>query len=374
MRASYAVLILLAWIPEFQGTSTPACATEVLQQAKLDGFLKFVILNCMEQAVGPKNLLGGDVLATQVCLARWWLDHVDTPNPIPASGACRKAFLDLVTGLGGLSFGTLGTAPNSYCTYDATTDTLTVTTGCAYAIMFAITRFGIAAGGSILDQVCLSATVSQMARRGAVEAIVAEAMTSLGDPTHTKNPVFTSLADPDTDGGNSLCYACYSRLYNSVLTVDAAVRAQLPPACLPGYTNPLCKHTIFMIDRLTEFKTCSGGYEITSSDPVCTKEQVFAVDSLAWSPYYLSVHCAYHPLEKTCVYIDGYFERVAQVTDANCVICYREFAKLVRSTDHTAECTGPDGVWATECIHANADALGKFYTCAGFMMELKPRN
>jgi hypothetical protein len=353
-------------------SSVPACDAAVVQQAADEGFLEYVITNCMEGKTGPLNFLDKAVVGPSTCLAGWIADHQGS-SPIPATGLCRAAYQDLVASLGGIQFTTFITAVNvagEACSYAS--DELTVTIDCLKqtTVDAALVAFETASGYHIGGgQQCPAVTVRKLSQAGIFSKLVKEAVAS------TPNSIIVGGdVNPAVDGGTALCYSCYDKFHESI---DASSVSDLQTLCGTTPTAAGCLAATPIVQAMADFKTCSGGFDIQFTGPVCSATDVDEVQKLIPAPYFTFTHCAYNPTESFCSTVDAYVEKIKEESDSSCVLCYSDYRSSVKDDAlvdaKIAACTGTDGVYAAACKASSATSLSNFYACSGYQLNtVKP--
>jgi hypothetical protein len=369
-------------------TPVDACDAAIVQQAADDGFLEYVMLNCMTSslagALAPLNFLGETPVKPAKCLIDWVADHPD-PNPIPAIGDCRAAFQNFVTALSvfgtGDWFDGVDEFGGTLCSYDPENEKLTVPVDCLLAnvVRTALNNFRIQSGSYVGgSHQCPAVTVRKLSQKGIYATLMKRAIDSLGNPMLQRMGI--AVPGSDGDGGNALCYKCYSDFYMSLNDVapDGQTYDELVTLCAEWVVNSAtCLAATPVAQALADFKECSGGFDMMFTGPVCSATDVDEVQKLIPAPYFAFTHCAYNPTDSFCVTLDAYVDKIREESDSSCVLCYIDYRVAVQddATDvaKIAACTGTDGVYNAACKASSGTSLSNFYACSGYQLNtVKP--
>jgi hypothetical protein len=198
----------------------------------------------------------------------------------------------------------------------------------------------------------------------------------------TGNPMLQhrGIAVPGSggDGGNALCYKCYSEFFDYITHSLSPSYPELGTLCAESVVNSAtCLAATPVAQALADFKECSGGFDMMFTFPVCSASDVDDVQKLIPAPYFAFTHCAYNPTDSFCVTLDAYVDKIREESDSSCVLCYIDYRVAVQedATDAAkiAACTGTDGVYNAACKASSGTSLSNFYACSGYQLNtVKP--
>lgn len=352
-----------------------ACDAEVVMQSSQEGFLQYVLLNCVPDYDTPTlNLLGDDIVNLADCLTNWIADH-QTGNPIPESGDCRTAYQNL-----------LDQSSSDWSEYfkancEIVDGQVDITDKCWVECLnydyedshSYLDDFRTQSGHYLGGQQCKGVTVRALANKGVYKTLVASFVAD-----NDGDELANDLIDPATDGGNGLCYGCYHLFSNTLdqFEDDSYPTTGILEACTEDEYSDGCLKSTLVQDALAEFKKCSGGFPMLNQGPACTQADIDEVQTLIPAPYFTLAHCAFNPNMTYCTTINSYIARIQEDSDSNCVVCYEEFyvtalahAADTVNTDAIDACTTDEDVWSIDCKAAMAEALANFKACAGFQLS-----
>lgn len=353
-----------------------ACPAEVVQQASLNDFMQYVLLNCVivevtidttTNLVTYKNYLSTTPLSAEACLYEFMkANAARDSDPIPTAGSCRDAFQQLVYALSVLD----ATSSSFLTDCPLVSGAVTVSDDCVQnQLKSALTAFKTASGHSMTFQQCSAYTVRTLSGTGkdAYGTIVKSAVAATGVSDKTSN-----LVSSTTDKGDGFCYSCYHAFYDSVIATPYGSASGMKTACQTSPTAELCFGSTQMSDALVNFKTCSGGYDLIWSSPVCAQTDIDLVEDQYFpTPYLTLTQCVFQPEGRSfCKTILSFFDGIRQVS--SCVLCYQDYyAEVVRGkTSARSACTaGANGIWDEACLSVQATALANFKACSGFAMN-----
>lgn len=251
MRANLSLLMVA---PVLGDNSWYDCDREVVDQAAKEGFLEYVILNCIEvNEETAVNMIGSKVKGPQECLADWITAHPD--SRIPPRGFCRDDFQYLVTSIS--SYGADFAKISSPCTYDASTETLTITDECGDYMVDDLYQFATWAGWYIGGRQCTQATVQSLASDDIYTSIVSTVA------AHPEDSVDGWILDPTSSfftaisSSEGLCLSCYHNAYRMMSNQAAENVDEFPKICADP-SSPECMHSTAVSEALAVFGRCSG--------------------------------------------------------------------------------------------------------------------
>ncbi len=356
--------ICTASVSAFSTGNPDYCTEEVIVQAAQEGFLEFVVLNCVSLTThSGANWLDETVVTPSECLSSWIKDH-QSGSPIPSSGDCRDTYQDFVDCVAVVN----NLDEVDSCRYDTSSGSLDVTEFCAMNhIVTCLSDFRESAGDYVGGQQCSAVTVRTLSNRDAYGQIVSGAFNESGP----LNPV-ADMLNPVIDGGNGLCYYCYYSMFNHLVSSDATSEG-LDISCRRDPLSDSCMQSTIVQNALAEFAVCSGGFQLIFDGPVCTWTDIEEVQQLIPSPYYTLSHCAFNPAESFCSTTGAYIAQIKAESDSSCVLCYQDFFAAAMDEAKNAKlvsaCTGPNGVWGQSCIVAVGVSLLEFEACAGYKLS-----
>jgi hypothetical protein len=344
------------------------CELSIIKKAVNMGFLDHIFSTCISPNVDGLNMRGERSLSSGECTVQWIRDNAEE-NPIPTVGACRTAIDTFVKSVLVVQTDNyLSASPPWLYGFDEhgalnVTDTFIqevqnhIKADDPYS-MPVTERF---LGGG--DQ-CSPATVKALASLDAFSRIV-RAISSASDP----------VADliVGIPNGNALCYDCYHRMFWGISQGFAGlfkmVNDDVDVVCADP-TSDLCMRVSPIALSLVNFKICAG-YDIFFSGPHCSDSGMHAISQLSPDPYFLFTHCAINPADEICSTIESYLDRISDLADEGCMVCYRDFRNEMVSFADTSEnaqaCV--NNVHAPICIAAAAKPLTNFLACSGFMIN-----
>ncbi len=343
------------------------CPEAVVLQAAQEGFLEYVMENCMHLASSTKNVLGEVALDGSLCVSEWIAAH-QTGSPIPTVGDCRDTYQALVDAA-------IGNWHSIDCTFDAT-EGFDITDDCVQDELdhkfgsnpyyTPLSDFRRDAGFYLGGVQCKSVTVRTLSNKGAYSRLIAGVFTTPNAIDNTED-----LIVPDIDGGDGLCYSCYHNFATTLIaSASDSVARGTNAACLVEANSVGCIESTEVMDALEEFKLCSGGFPMMFEGPVCTQADIDEVQQLIPAPYYTFAHCAFNAADPICATIPAYIAQIKADSDSSCMVCYQDFYNKVTEdaelTENIAACTGTDGVYHKDCIAAESMALFNFKACSGF--------
>lgn len=358
-RAEILVLVILA-IPD-----THSCDPEVVETAASDGFLKYVITECLDINSDGWNWVGEQVLLETECMTNWILTHRSEAHPIPDSGICRQAFQSLVSGAVRNWLGANHDIRSSGgCSYDAKTNVLDVTYGCWLSMEVELREFRRTSGSYIVTNPCNVYELREMTYQNAYDYLVQDALSLV--------PLGATELVPEE---SSMCFGCYE-WFSEQLSPYTAGSSDAVESCSTDPSSAACRYSTMIENALAEFKQCTGGYEIDFVGPVCSPAEVATISALQPNPYYALTHCAFPNNDKFCSDIDTYFAAIQDQSNDKCVYCYIELSENVKraaaTSDQTVEeCSGKkNGVFNDMCIALLAEALTRFMSCTGVRLDI----
>ncbi len=344
---------------------TDACPAEVVMQASQEGFLQYVVMNCVKDDNSDRttytNFSGNDLVTPSDCLTNWMAERqTATGNPIPQTGDCRVAFQNLVDEISDLHTGFTDNCKIVDGQMDLNDNCWVSKLN--YGATGALDSFRTESGHYIGGQQCLSATVHNLANKGAYKKIVEGALGTTSDPTG-------GLFSPDIDGGNGLCYGCYRLFYAAVNIIPDTTGVVV--ACSEDAYSAGCLKSTHIQNALAEFKKCSGGFDIMYDGGVCTAADIAEVQTLIPTPYDTLAGCAFDPTQSHCSTVNAYLVQVQAESTSDCVVCYKDFYVTAKNMPAAAvaACTGANGIWSDDCKVAIQEAFYLFKTCSGFDMN-----
>jgi hypothetical protein len=354
-------------------TPVNACDPAVVQQAADDGFMEYVVMNCMSFKGASTNFLRETTRGMTECLTTWISENSGT-HAIPSSGDCRSAYQNFVNAVQPIAVGTLGVVTNR-CTYDETNEKLTITIDCLLQTdtNTALGKFKSQSGSYIGGaQQCPAVTVRKLSQASIYETIITAGMTTGTNPIRTAE----GNIDPSEDGGNAFCYKCYSDFYDAMYAAQGVSGTDIVTVCTDP-TVSACLSSTVVQNAVAAFKTCSGGFDIRFTGPVCSATDVDEVQKLIPAPYFTFTHCAYNPTDSFCSTVDAYVDKIQEDSDSSCVLCYKDFRASLKDDAlvdaKIAACTGAEGVYAAACKASSAASLSNFYACSGYQLNtVKP--
>jgi len=173
-----------------------------------------------------------------------------------------------------------------------------------------------------------------------------------------------------------ICYGCYSRflddiqadLMNGTLG-NLGIGSGLYSTCRSNPESSLCMMSVFVATNLDRFKTCTSGYSIDFTGPLCYPEQLAAVTTtMNPLPYTFLTRCA----AQNCTDIQkwNYFVNLKNVTNSHdCTSCYNDaFYDLKEAfstnTSLPIACAGRE-LYSQNCRSGLSHVLEKFTECGG---------
>ena len=317
--------------------SVPKCLEEVVRNAERQGFFHS-IYNCLRDT----NRRPGP----QICLARFISDNaVGSTAPIP-DGECADAYQTLVNTL------SIVIPPN--CLQSELTSEIPFPEyACVNSMIHGFQLFHDATSVYPV-RLCTAAQVRQNALESDYELNVAS--------------LFKTF-DFAWRNANVACDLCYQdQVFITPFSglVQSPTERGLVEACSSDPAGDVCTSSLAIRNAQKKFQDCAG-FDIMFKGPVCTSEQVAAVDDLVPKPYHVIVHCAYNPSTRFCKYIEPYMAHIESLTSVDCVACYTELQTNVAA--FTGDVCAPN-VFTNECTTHLADALAAFATCSGTLMNV----
>ena len=362
--ASIAVCVVSGVGYQLDDCEINVCPIEIVNQAASQGFLKHVIVNCVDVSSNVNvnlNFAGEEFSGAQDCVTKFVSENPG-PYPIPENGPCRQEYQDFVTNISEIS---TGITDADECSYDIDSEALTIRYKCWEKMEEAFAMFQYYSGHSIAERQCLSKIV----RDQTLNVMDYETYTQAAAKSQS-NPGFPS----DEHG---ICHGCYSQYYDEIL-LGANQFDDLAASCSEDPRSELCAESTVVLQAREKFQVCSG-YDIDFTGPVCDSSAAQEVEELVPPPYYAITNCAVNS-DRYCDSMHQYFAAIEKMTGDSCSICYREFndnvnaAAVAEGSTLVADCSGMEGLWTEECRASLAPALFDFQVCSGFDLNTVKMN
>lgn len=316
------------------------CSPEVVTAAATAGFLRYAF-ECIRE----------DVLGPELCLVRFMAER-EVSIPL---GACRTAYQTLLDEFA---------LSNVHSCYEIAEGEEFPDWSCFADIIGSAVQNFYMTVGQMPATLCSAAQVRARAGEDTFSQIVAE---FYYDPL---------TANTATVPSETTCDWCYGiQMFEFAIYQFQSVYLYNPGTlelCAENPLSEICLGSGTIVKARRVFEDCAG-IDIFFNGPVCTPEQVAAVEDLVPKPYYLFAHCAYHPSTLFCKYIEPYVAQIESSTSVNCVACYTEFqTNMADYAYYDVEEFCLNDVFANTCIGYLADALDAFEKCSGSTLNVNP--
>ena len=408
------------------------CSQTTVKAISDAGFLKYVLLNCISGTGGAPattNILGKSVVDAQACLATF----KSLNNVSFGSGACESDYLTFVSGLAAKVAANVSPfdpattiTRGDLCSYDASTDTVSMSYLCWNLLSNFLTGFQQSAGYPIFMEPCDGATVRDASLADTLQQTVTAALTAaagtVGDRNLLKWVDYSVAANKATlDGTNhivvgkwvknsasnykntgvdlelGMCYGAYQTildyLQGATLSFSTTKLGIVQPgatmiwkdlnnnelttleaACKADITSNVCSGSILMGGIRELFQSMSG-YDILFTGPLCDAASIAKVEnpSLRPTPYQFFVMCglmaSQYPAECSSSAISQYVSSLESSVGSECNGCYLELSSKIQAfisnTTATAVCNSLANITSDACVAAMAPIASDFKDCSG---------
>jgi hypothetical protein len=342
----------------------PFCSREIVDRAAADGFLNFVLVNCLDDSSG-NNMAGSPVLGPADCLTQFMItkqsaDTSGVVNGIPLSGACRDTYQDFISTIHGSPANVIAD-----CVYDPTTESAVISYECGTLLGPLFTNFQTSNLISIMGSEGQCPESMIRARSDGVLGHIVASLDQPGTPERFESAEY-GLCD--------MCYSWFLADFSFGMTLDPTEGtgyADLIENCSGDPRSEYCTQSITVANADEKFQICAGK-SIFFVGPSCEPREIDIIKSLIPNPYLALTKCTIAPNTVAfCPTIPGYLEHIRATSDGNCLSCYSEYmdavtALVVRTPAISSAC---GDIYSDACISQLSSALLAFSVCAGFRME-----